>query len=110
MTPGTEAALREACKPWEYSTGEPPEWENPLRGVFEAGITYAVQRLARMLHVESYEGGDGEELNEALDRELANVMRAAGFEDQEGDLLTRESLAAERAALAPPSPGAEGGA
>ncbi|EQB06245.1 hypothetical protein [Sphingobium baderi] len=97
-------ALREAVEPWADFHGELPDYDHPLRCVFESGIQYAVGLLAETLCVEDYEVCDGtEEFDGDLGGTLFNIVLAAMPVDEHGDPLHPEQV---RAALAS-SPAAE---
>jgi hypothetical protein len=85
--------LSEACKPWEFHAGEPPEYDSPLAAVYDAGIGYAYERLAELLDVTDYQGGDGSE-DYATDvmNTGRNILIAAGYADDDGDLLKPAAL------------------
>jgi hypothetical protein len=83
-----DRVLKEACKPWELATGEPPEYESPLFGVFLAGMFYAERLLAALLDVKRYEGGDGnEDFDEDATLTLRNILQEAGIYDLETGLF-----------------------
>jgi hypothetical protein len=78
---------------WQFHAGPPPEYDSPLSQVYDAGIGYAWDRLAEVLGVTSYEGGDGSE-DYATDvaNTGRNILVAAGYADEDGNLLTAETL------------------
>lgn len=79
---------------WSSHIGDPPDGDSPLLCVYDAGIGYAYDRLAEWLGVDDYELGDGsEEYATDVGRTGANVLVAAGFVNEDGDLLTREDMA-----------------
>lgn len=92
---GEDVGLIEvACQPWEHSVGEPPEWDSPLLNVFDAGINYAAERMAEALGVTDYEWGDGsDDYASDVAMTFTNIMKAAGFTNEDGDLLTADRLA-----------------
>ncbi|MGW5957067.1 DUF3850 domain-containing protein [Methylorubrum thiocyanatum] len=74
--------LQEACKPWEFSIGEPPEYGSPLHGVFVAGMIYTERLLASLLSVSDYEQGDGsEDFDADATQSLRNILTGAGLWD-----------------------------
>ena len=76
------AALSAACRPWEHYTGEPPDDESPLSGVFVAGMAYTERLLAKLLDVTHYEGGDGsEDFDSDATQTLRNILTGAGLWD-----------------------------
>ncbi|MRI57765.1 hypothetical protein D8770_28295, partial [Methylobacterium sp. DB1607] len=84
MTAGEDAGaiLEEACKPWEFSIGEPPEYGSPLHGVFVAGMIYTERLLASLLSVSDYEQGDGsEDFDADATQSLRNILTGAGLWD-----------------------------
>ena len=79
---------------WSSHIGDPPDGESPLLCVYDAGIGYAYDRLAEWLGVDDYELGDGsEEYATDVGRTGANVLVAAGFTNDDGDLLDAAELA-----------------
>jgi hypothetical protein len=80
--------LREAAKPWADYHGDLPDYDHPLRPVFESGVQYAVELLAKMLHVEDWEICDGtEEFDGDLGGTLLNIVIKTWPTDQNGDWL-----------------------
>jgi hypothetical protein len=74
--------LKEACKPWEHYTGEPPDDGSPLSGVFVAGMFYTERLLAKLLDVTHYEGGDGsEDFDSDATQTLRNILTGARLWD-----------------------------
>lgn len=91
------AALKETfdLSQWEFHHGGPPDYESPLGCVYDAGIGYAYERLAEWLGVTEYEMGDGsEDYATDVGRTGANVLVAAGFVNDDGDLLTAADIKA----------------
>lgn len=87
--------LKEACKPWEDGIGDPPEWDSPLGCVFDAGVTYAIKKLAEVLGAKEWELCDGSESYDGdICATIASVMEGAGLVNADGDILTRERLSA----------------
>lgn len=96
--------LHEAAKPWANFHGDLPDYDHPLRCVYESGIQYAVEMLATILKVDDYEVCDGtEEFDGDLGGTLFNIVLAAMPKDDHGDPIypseLRATLAAENAAL-----------
>lgn len=96
--------LHEAAKPWANFHGDLPDYDHPLRCVYESGIQYAVELLATILKVDDYEVCDGtEEFDGDLGGTLFNIVLAAMPKDDHGDPIhpseLRATLAAENAAL-----------
>lgn len=82
-----EAILSDACRPWEHSVGDPPDYYSPLSQVFCAGLNYGAALFAKMLAVEDYEWGDGsEDYDSDATRTFFNIMIAAGYGNDDGDL------------------------
>lgn len=80
---------------WASHIGDPPDGDSPLLCVYDAGIGYAYDRLADWLGVDEYEFGDGsEEYATDVGRTGANVLVAAGFVNDDGNLLTATDMAA----------------
>lgn len=76
--------LKEACKPWEYHVGEPPDYESPLSAVYEAGADYALRMLARLVGVQTWTPAEAGESFECDFRgTLMNVLAVAGLYDDE---------------------------
>ncbi|MER9912856.1 hypothetical protein NKJ71_19710 [Mesorhizobium sp. M0050] len=81
------AGLEAICKPWEFGAGDPPDYDSPLTGVYEAGISYAFDQLAGMFNVKKYTGSDGAGTLEGdVAGTLQNILIAAGFVNADGDL------------------------
>lgn len=84
--------------PWKHCVGDPPDYESPLGCVYDSGVSYAYARLAEWLGVEDYEMGDGsEDYATDVGRTGANVLVAAGFVNDDGDLLTSDEFKALKA-------------
>jgi hypothetical protein len=91
-----DARLSTLCdEGWKFGDGPPPDYDSPLSQVYDAGIGYAWDRLAEVLGVTNYEGGDGSE-DYATDvaRTGQNILVAAGYANEDGDLLTAAELRA----------------
>lgn len=96
----SKSVLAAACKPWEYCTGEPPEWESPLQSVWQACISWCQELVAKSFKIEHYDSdgatetlegdtmvGFGNIIQQVIDRELAtakatlNIVRNGTIED-----------------------------
>lgn len=78
----------ELLKPWADYHGDLPDYDHPLRPVFESGIQYAVELLAKVLRVEDWELCDGtEEFDGDLGGTLLNIVIKTWPEDEHGDWL-----------------------
>jgi len=81
--------------PWKDFHGDLPDYDHPLRCVFESGIQYAVNLLAAMLKVDDWEVCDGtEEFDGDLGGTLFNIVLAALPTDQHGDPMHPSEIAA----------------
>lgn len=88
QTAGVSDAIRELTTPWANFHGDLPDYDHPLRCVFESGIQYAVELLAKELGVEHYTPCDGtEEFDGDLGGTLINIVAAAGSTDENEDYL-----------------------
>lgn len=93
--PSGEDAVREAAKPWADYHGDLPDYDHPLRPVFESGIQYAVELLAKQLGVADWTPCDGtEEFDGDLGGTLMNIVLAAMPEDAHGDPIWPRDLPA----------------
>ena len=78
--------LTNAAKPWADFSGALPDYDHPLRCVYESGIQYAVNLLANVLKVDDYDVCDGsEEFDGDLGGTMFNIVLAAMPKDQHGD-------------------------
>jgi len=94
-----EKRISELVKPWATYDGDLPDYDHPLRCVFESGAQYAVELLAKTLKVTDYTPCDGtEEYEGDLDGTLMNIVLAAMPEDENGDRMWPDEV---RAALHP---------
>lgn len=85
-------------KPWADYHGDLPDYDHPLRPVFESGIQYAVALLAKTLGVEDWSSCDGtEEFDGDLGGTLFNIVLEAMPKDADGDPIHPSEL------VAPPS-------
>lgn len=94
--PSFDRQLSAICdEGWKFHSGPPPEYDSPLSQVYDAGIGYAWDRLAELLGVTDYEGGDGSE-DYATDvaNTGRNILVAAGYTNSDGDLLTAPDISA----------------
>jgi hypothetical protein len=90
-------ALSEAVIPWTNFHGDLPDYDHPLCCVYESGIQYAVELLAKTLNVDDYEVCDGtEEFDGDLGGTMFNIVLAAMPKDADGDPIYPQEL---RAAL-----------
>lgn len=82
--------LASACKPWEFGDGELPDYESPLLGVFDSGVTYTLGLLAKLLGATDYTPADGTETHDGdVSGTLAAILIAGGLCNADGDLLKR---------------------
>jgi hypothetical protein len=87
------AAVAEAAKPWADYHGDLPDYDHPLRPVFESGIQYAVELLAKELGVEDWTPCDGtEEFDGDLGGTLMNIVLEAMPKDEHGDPIYPRDL------------------
>lgn len=92
--------LAEAIKPFADFHGDLPDYYDPLRCVYESGIQYAVELLAKTLDVADYEVCDGtDEFDGDLGGTMFNIVLAAMPENEHGDRMHPSEV---RAALAAP--------
>lgn len=83
-----DAGLREALEPYSNCDGDLPDYDSPLRGVFESGVQYAVDLLAKTLDVTEFRYCDGtEEFDGDLAGTMFNIVLAAMPTDAGGDPL-----------------------
>lgn len=93
IAPFVERAVKDAVKPWANFHGDLPDYDHPLRCVFESGIQYTVDLLAKMLKVDDYEVCDGtEEFDGDLGGTLINIVLAAMPSDEHGDPIYPSEL------------------
>lgn len=92
VTPPTDARrsaieeVRELIKPWVNCDGDLPDYDDPLRCVFESGVEYAVNLLAKEMKVDDWTPCDGtEEFDGDLGGTLMNIVLAAMPKDEHGD-------------------------
>lgn len=86
--------------PWKNFHGDLPDYDHPLRCVYESGIQYAVNLLAATLKVDDWESCDGtEEFDGDLGGTLFNIFLAALPTDQHGDPMYPSEIAATIAQL-----------
>lgn len=85
--------VKEACRPWEYCVGDPPEWDSPLGWVYDAGVSYALARLADVLGVSNYTPCDGSETYEGdVSGTAGNILRASHLVNGDGDILSADEV------------------
>lgn len=90
-----ERAVKEAAEPWADYHGDLPDYDHPMRPVYESGIQYAVELLAKMLGVEDYTPCDGtEDFDGDLGGTLMNIVLEAMPKDEHGDPIYPRDLAA----------------
>jgi hypothetical protein len=78
--------LREALEPFADYHGDLPDYDHALRPVYESGIQYAVELLAKILGVEDYDICDGtEEFDGDLGGTLLNIVIKTWPTDEHGD-------------------------
>lgn len=79
--------------PWADFHGDLPDYDHPLRPVYESGIQYAVNLLAKVLEVTDYEPCDGtEEFDGDLGGTMGNIVLAAMPKDEHGDPIWPKDL------------------
>lgn len=87
---GDIAAITE---PWADFHGDLPDYDHPMRPVYESGIQYAVDLLAKVLNVEEYDVCDGtEEFDGDLGGTMFNIVLAAMPKDKDGDPIHPDEL------------------
>jgi hypothetical protein len=80
--------LEGALAPFANHHGDLPDYDHPLRPVYESGIQYAVELLAKTLGVEDWEICDGtEEFDGDLGGTLLNIVIKTWPTDKHGDWL-----------------------
>jgi hypothetical protein len=90
-----EFDITEMVKPWTDYHGDLPDYDHPLRCVYESGIQYAVELLAKELGVEDYAPCDGtEEFDGDLGGTLMNIVLEAMPKDEHGDPIYPKDLTA----------------
>jgi hypothetical protein len=89
--------LKVELSPWQDFHGDLPDYDHPVRCVFESGIQYAVELLAKELKVDDWQPCDGtEEFDGDLGGTLMNIVLAAMPKDEHGDPMWPQDV---RAAL-----------
>lgn len=79
--------------PWDDFHGDLPDYDHPLRCVFESGIDYAVRLLAKELKVDDWAVCDGtEEFDGDLGGTLFNIVLAAMPTNKDGDPMWPEEV------------------
>lgn len=90
-----ETRTAELTKPWADYHGDLPDYDHPLRCVFESGVQYAVELLAKELKVTDWAVCDGtEEYDGDLGGTLMNIVLAAMPKDEHGDPVCPRDLPA----------------
>lgn len=85
--------LARAVEPWADYHGDLPDYDHPLRCVFESGIQYAVELLAKELGVDDWTPCEGtEEFDGDLGGTLMNIVLAAMPKDEHGDPIYPRDL------------------
>lgn len=75
-------------EPWKNFDGPLPDYDHVLRPVYESGIQYAVELLAKDLEVEAYNVCDGtEEFDGDLGGTMCNIIREVMPIDADGDKM-----------------------
>lgn len=83
---GSGEDISEIVAPWADFHGELPDYDHPLRCVFESGVQYAIELLAKELGVTDWQICEGtEEFDGDLGGTLMNIVRAAMPEDAYGE-------------------------
>lgn len=86
-------AVGKLVEPWADYDGDLPDYDHPLRPVYESGIEYAVQLLAKELGVDEWERCDGTEAFDGdLGGTLMNIVLAAMPRDKDGDPIHPRDL------------------
>ncbi|MGJ3630056.1 hypothetical protein AB5I41_31710 [Sphingomonas sp. MMS24-JH45] len=92
--------LREALEPYEHHHGPLPDFDSPVAGVFNAGVQYAVELLAKELGVKDWTPCDGtEEYDGDLGGTLMNIVREAMPLDQHGERMWPRDVCAALASI-----------
>jgi len=82
------AAMKALTEPFKDFHGDLPDYDHPMRCVFESGIQYAVELLAKELGVEHWEVCDGtEEFDGDLGGTMVNIVCVSLPEDEHGDRM-----------------------
>lgn len=90
-----ERLVADAAQPWWTCHGDLPDYDHPLRCVFESGVQYAVELLAKTLDVDDWTPCDGtEEFDGDLGGTLMNIVLAAMPTDEHGDAIYPKDLRA----------------
>ncbi|MDQ2765391.1 MAG: hypothetical protein M3Y22_18510 [Pseudomonadota bacterium] len=86
VTQADRDAIADAVKPYADYHGDLPDYDDPLRPVYESGIQYAVELLAKELKVMDWHPCDGtEEFDGDLGGTLMNIVLAAMPKDEHGE-------------------------
>ncbi len=94
MTPAMDReAVEKLVEPWADYHGDLPDYDHPLRPVYESGIQYAVELLAKELGVTDWTPCDGtEEFDGDLGGTLTNIILEAMPKDKDGDPIHPRDL------------------
>lgn len=109
MTNTNTEAVEALIEPFKDYDGDIPDYDHPLRCVYESGIQYAVELLAKELGVEDYSPCEGtEEFDGDLGGTMMNIVCAALPKDADGDHMHPRDLAAALSPTAKTEPSAAG--
>lgn len=101
---GMVERLREAIEPYKDHHGPLPDFDSPVACVFDAGVQYAVELLAKELGVEDWTPCDGtEEYDGDLGGTLMNIVREAMPFDRHGERMWPSEVVASLSASSPSS-------
>lgn len=99
---GTAREVWALVEPWKDFHGDLPDYDDPMRCVFESGVQYAVELLAKELGVEDYQPCDGtEEFDGDLGGTMMNIVCASLPEHSDGERMRPNEVAGVIAALSP---------
>jgi hypothetical protein len=86
LSPRPPVDVEGLVEEWAYYNGPLPDYDHPLRCVFDSGVQYAVELLATALKVKDWTPCDGtEEYDGDLGGTLMNIVLAAMPKDDAGD-------------------------
>ena len=105
------SSIKDEYEAWAAGDkSKPPEWDSELYEIFDNGISYAIKSLAYLLDVKHYTPCDGSETLEGdVSGTLANILIAAGYRTEDGDLAKPHEIAQTAPAIAALSPAPSGG-
>lgn len=84
----SDADLRGLVEPWADHHGPLPDYDHPLSCVFDSGVQYAVELLAKELGVEDWTPCDGsEEYDGDLGGTMINIVCASLPTDEHGERM-----------------------